>query len=663
MFNIFDATCKVPKPSDEQKDFVLQGLNAGKTLYVTIDATHAGIITRNHTFYLPDKMRNGAESFVSPYPKPVQLHHNDMTDPIGRVINSEYIDTSGMVIQKKEGKKADKYNTLINAVSDEALPVVDRVKFVGDLIDNITRDKQLSNSYSGLGHIRLTVAISDKDAAEKIMDGRHSTVSIGAVSDSAICSICKQDWVVDGPCDHYPGTIHDGQEMYLIVGSLMYDEVSFVNRPADVYARVSSILNSVQDNAGDSGVFQDKEKKDYSIVAKDYEVLDATMSFMVGGDGSLFDSSKPTINLADSAPVTDPPAPPCNCDTTPPATPPAATAENKPLDFDTIDISSEQLTEDEADFIYQLMFKEMEPEEQEYIKNEVAEAEGVKPEELDDAKLSAAQRKRLPNSAFCGPNRSFPVTSCSKVVAARRLIGRYKGPGSKEKILACVSRKAKGLGCDKSEKDFVKLEKELNEKHQTLITESVKNTKEPLEAKINEMTTQLEAFKLDMEVLSSDSESIRDNHVKLLKKYRALLSDYNALLEFLGTAEKLDAKPIEDLRADNIKLGVEALELSATKLIESVDISKITGKIRDGMSRVPTGAVPDPTIAIEATSRVVQYDEKVVENFVEKWHETLLNNGQIAADRLFKDAAARRLIPANADEFKKLVEEIQKKKN
>ena len=41
------------------------------------------------------------------------------------------------------------------------------------------------------------------------------------------------------------------------------------------------------------------------------------------------------------------------------------------------------------------------------------------------------------------------------VTAARRLLNRYKGPGSKSAILACVNRKAKSLGCDKGkDKEF-----------------------------------------------------------------------------------------------------------------------------------------------------------------------------------------------------------------
>lgn len=68
--------------------------------------------------------------------------------------------------------------------------------------------------------------------------------------------------------------------------------------------------------------------------------------------------------------------------------------------------------------------------------------------EVADAKLSAAQRNKLKSSTFCGPNRSFPVPDCAHVTAARRLIGRYHGSAAtKAKIMACVNRKAKQLGC------------------------------------------------------------------------------------------------------------------------------------------------------------------------------------------------------------------------
>lgn len=75
-----------------------------------------------------------------------------------------------------------------------------------------------------------------------------------------------------------------------------------------------------------------------------------------------------------------------------------------------------------------------------------------------DAQLTTEQRNELPDSAFCGPNRSFPVPDCAHVTAARRLIGRAKVSGAtKQKIMACVNTKAGKMSCDK-DKDYLELE-------------------------------------------------------------------------------------------------------------------------------------------------------------------------------------------------------------
>lgn len=112
---------------------------------------------------------------------------------------------------------------------------------------------------------------------------------------------------------------------------------------------------------------------------------------------------------------------------------------------------------------------------------EVSDAEEIDWEFLDlamqgvllqeDAQLTTEQRNSLAEDVFCGPDRSFPIPDCAHVTAAKRLIGRYKGPqSSKDKIMACVNRKAKALSCDKS-KDYMDLEskyKELLEKYSSL---------------------------------------------------------------------------------------------------------------------------------------------------------------------------------------------------
>ena len=83
-----------------------------------------------------------------------------------------------------------------------------------------------------------------------------------------------------------------------------------------------------------------------------------------------------------------------------------------------------------------------------------APAEGEDAAPSQDGKLSGAARKKLKGSTFCGPNRSFPVPDCDHVTAAKRLLGRAKvGQATKDKIHACVDRKAKSLGCGGEKKD------------------------------------------------------------------------------------------------------------------------------------------------------------------------------------------------------------------
>ena len=65
------------------------------------------------------------------------------------------------------------------------------------------------------------------------------------------------------------------------------------------------------------------------------------------------------------------------------------------------------------------------------------------------ARLTAAQRNALPDSAFAGPNRSYPVEDKAHAIAAKRLSGRGVkagniSAGTKKKIDARANRVAPG---------------------------------------------------------------------------------------------------------------------------------------------------------------------------------------------------------------------------
>ena len=104
------------------------------------------------------------------------------------------------------------------------------------------------------------------------------------------------------------------------------------------------------------------------------------------------------------------------------------------------------------------------------------------------AKLSTKQRKKLKDSSFCGPGRSFPVNDCAHYTAALRLLNRSKySDATKAKIRACVNRKGKAMGCGgaKKAKSYVEQELGLNiediinseifESTRTMVEDSIKN--------------------------------------------------------------------------------------------------------------------------------------------------------------------------------------------
>ncbi len=68
-------------------------------------------------------------------------------------------------------------------------------------------------------------------------------------------------------------------------------------------------------------------------------------------------------------------------------------------------------------------------------------------------KLTTKDRKKLKETTFCGPNRSFPVPDCKHVAIAKAYLKRSKfSDSTKKKIAACINKKAKQLKCNVSKK-------------------------------------------------------------------------------------------------------------------------------------------------------------------------------------------------------------------
>jgi hypothetical protein len=200
-----------------------------------IECIHSGM-TRNNTFYPADRLKgeplkhSGVYSWTNPYPKPMIKNHDTDTEPTGRIENAMYV----------------------------------------------------TDSATGRESIVIIPTITDPDAIEKVMDGRYFTVSIGATTDAAICSICGANIVEEGWCGHEKGETYDGQKAYWIVGNLWFDECSWVNVPADQDAQVvdKGEVIMMEAFAEQDGTYynlaKEKTDKDYILteqVAKTYGLV------------------------------------------------------------------------------------------------------------------------------------------------------------------------------------------------------------------------------------------------------------------------------------------------------------------------------------------------------------------------------------------------------
>jgi hypothetical protein len=160
-----------------------------ESIIVTVEAIHAGM-TKNKTFYPANQLEASTHTWTTPYNKPVIKNHDHWEEPNGRVIEANF---------KQSVLKPDTHT------------------------------------------IELKLKIMDEDTIKKVLSGQYLTLSIGGSTNSAKCSICGKNIVTEGWCGHSKGRIYDGKEAYWIIGEMEFDEISWVNVPADVNAQVISV--------------------------------------------------------------------------------------------------------------------------------------------------------------------------------------------------------------------------------------------------------------------------------------------------------------------------------------------------------------------------------------------------------------------------------------
>jgi len=509
-FRMRDFLTFAVKAAEEGKRYLHECRDAksetGFSLLTWVDATHAGMVNGNMRFYRPDMMQAGAHTWVEGKrsKKPVLVRHDADSDPLGRIIEAKYIDESYKYVGTFQ-----KIKNLVfyDSVSSKRVDLFRSVDWVYNTLQRRNRD------YAGLGYISLGLNVTNPDAIAKIQRGEYATVSVGFQTDAAICSICHQNWSVDGKCDHRLGEIVDEKRCFLISGNFEYEECSFVNFPADPFANVKNteVIQRAKDSMamrvflmGQSfdeaaGLFRvtdslpaqyaDMLEADIQVVSEDDEETDmeldairaeitskelkperaheliaqlegnadakrllTTLRAKITKNGWNADKAVPTkeevevriAGLADALTPLSPAARKAYLDSL------EADAGVFGLEVPTIDLDelveetwdvAALSAEDQAffaqgeDALYELMWAPVDGE-------DAADALA------QDKKLTGAARNKLKGSTFCGPNRSFPVNDCGHVTAAKRFLGGAKiSQTTKDKIHACVDRKAKSMGC------------------------------------------------------------------------------------------------------------------------------------------------------------------------------------------------------------------------
>lgn len=250
------------------------------------------------------------------------------------------------------------------------------------------------------GYLEIDAVIYDRRVIEMILDGRFMTVSIGQIPSRVECSVCGEE--VNGfECrnGHVRGDNYEWngeiKSCYHIMRGLEFIEVSFVNVPSDSDAVVLS-------KALDSGTLTSGGLEMTDIDSLKATVQDAVNeSIADDAAGEVVSESVETVGSPES-----------HADTSVDAS------------DDDLDVSPAELYLIDGDLPF------------------------------PEARLTAAQRKKLPDSAFCGPNRSFPAHDKPHVLAGLRLLGRAKlSPAQKARVRACLLRKARQLGMKTGQDD------------------------------------------------------------------------------------------------------------------------------------------------------------------------------------------------------------------
>lgn len=193
-------------------------------LLIVIEASHYGFLNKNSVIYNHVKMKDCINSFVYPNTKPIIRNHRPTESQVfGKIVAAEY--------------KKTKYYESFHQLHD--IDNMDSFEYIKFCKDTIIPFQNKHPEYNGLAYTEVVGNIDNTEGIKKILDKEFFHVSIGAIPKRMICSSCLQDQMVN-MCEHYP---KKGGDIFMLADSLEYEELSFVNRPADKFGKIIQILD------------------------------------------------------------------------------------------------------------------------------------------------------------------------------------------------------------------------------------------------------------------------------------------------------------------------------------------------------------------------------------------------------------------------------------
>lgn len=498
------------------------------------------------------------------------------------------------------------------------------------------------------GFIVAVPEITHPEAIEAIMTGRWLTTSLGSRTNLVNCSVCKQDLTQENDCPHEKGGVYhveDNEVVCLwVIGPIRAKEISFVNNPSDDQAGVlstdlkesfnplsrcivgnesglwdlytgkqvaeaahgtracgspgfcflgfSHLTESKSDSPENSMAKKDTPAQDKKTLPEAFkgagrylllstywrDVHDHEITLDGNGDGTSSESGsdKHVHEVVGGV---------------------CRVAGNKDDEggegngghthyLDVIHASAESTDED----------LEKAREERVVTQGELYHLGEDDPDlaAKDEAALTAKQRDALPASAFCGPDRSFPAQDKSHVSQGLRMLSRYKGPGDKSKIEACLKAKGKKLGMTFGKEYAAQM---IDKEHAVTLNLF------PLPENAEEMNAVLPTVE-SMPFTDDEKNQILGNIRRVAKEF---LSDEDLRATFGEIEEVVEALALE-ITSENYGLLYSAAQFAApTREVPPVDESVEEPPATD--TEEPPVTEQEPAVEEGATSQETPVDE------------------------------------------------------